>query len=228
MEVSPLKRTSASEQIFLQLKEKILSGELSSGDKLPSENSLCKLYQVSRTTVRQALANLSALDLIETRFGEGSFVKGADGGAAMNPLLTHTYLSEKSILEVVEFRQLMEPSVAKLACEKATEEDLITLRKLYKQMVEKQDDLRAFAKLDCQFHAAIAQISQNPYVIKTYEIIADILLHAFSDIVSKRGNEAGLKFHRQILLAFEEHAPDRAANQMQAHMDDLRKAYSKQ
>ena len=227
MEVTPLKRTSASEQIFRQLKEKILSGELTSGDKLPSENELCKLYQVSRTTVRQALANLSALDLIETRFGEGSFVKGADSGAAMNPLLTHTFLCEKSILEVVEFRQLMEPSTAKLACEKASEEDLITLRKLYEQMVEKQDDLRAFAKLDCQFHTAIAQISRNPYIIKVYEIIADILLHAFSDIVSKRGNEAGLKFHKQILLAFEAHDSSRAECMMRAHMDDLRSAYSK-
>lgn len=227
MEVTPLKRTSASEQIFQQLKEKILSGELFPGSKLPSENELCRLYQVSRTTVRQALANLSALDLIETRFGEGSFVKTADSGAVMNPLLTHTFLSEKSILEVVEFRQLMEPSTAKLACEKASEEDLITLRKLYEQMVQNQKDLHAFAKLDCEFHTEVARISRNPYVIKVFEIIADILLHAFSDIVSKRGNEAGLKFHKQILSAFEANDPDRAAAVMQAHMDDLRKAYSK-
>ena len=228
MEVTPLKRTSASEQIFVQLKEKILSGELSPGDKLPSENEFCRLYQVSRTTVRQALANLSALDLIETRFGEGSFVKTADSGTAMTPLLTHTFLSEKSILEVVEFRQLMEPSTTKLACEKASEEDIELLRALYRQMVEKQDDLHAFAKLDCDFHTAIAKISQNPYVIKVFEIIADILLHAFSDIVSKRGNEAGLKFHKQIILAFEKHDPNAAAETMQRHMDDLREAYSKQ
>ena len=62
MEVSPVKRVSVSEQIFEQLKEKITSGELQPGEKLPSENELCKLYGVSRTTIRQALANLSSLD----------------------------------------------------------------------------------------------------------------------------------------------------------------------
>ena len=127
----------------------------------------------------------------------------------------------------MEFRQLMEPSAAKLACEKADEDAIAQLRQIYQQMVEKQDDLRAFAKLDCDFHAAIARIGQNPYVIKIYEIIADILLHAFSDIVSKRGNEAGLKFHKQILQAFESNDPTLAAEMMQAHMDDLRNAYSK-
>ena len=75
MKATPVKRISISEQIAQQIKEQIISGELKPGDKLPSENELCKMYQVSRTSVRQALANLSSLDLIETRFGDGSHVK---------------------------------------------------------------------------------------------------------------------------------------------------------
>lgn len=225
MEVTPLKRTSASEQIFRQLKNKILSGELRPGDKLPSENELCSLYGVSRTTVRQALANLSSLDLIETRFGEGSFIKEADSSAAMASALTHTFLSEKSIAEIVEFRQLMEPNVAKLACQKAEEDDVARLREIYQKMVADQDDLTLFAKHDCEFHIQIAKICRNSYIITLYEIITDILLNAFSNIVSKRGNEAGLKYHKRIIEAFAARDTEAAGALMQEHMDDLRQDY---
>lgn len=222
MEVSPVKRTTITEQIFEQLKEKIINGELRPGDKMPSENELCKLYHVSRTSVRQALANLSSLNLIETRFGEGSFIKSPDSGIAMNPLLSHSFLSEKSIVEVVEFRQLIEPNVTKLACLKATMEDIEQLEQIYAQMVQYKNDLKQFATLDCNFHTTIAKISRNAYVIKIYEIISDVLLNAFSDIVLKRGNEAGLKYHKEIISAFKNKDAEQALIVMQEHMDDMR------
>lgn len=227
MKATPIKRISISEQIFQQIKEQIISGELKPGDKLPSEHELCQIYQVSRTSVRQALANLVSLNLIETRFGEGSRVKEPNSGAVMTPLLSHTFLSEKSILELIEMRQVMEPNVARLACEKASEEDVSRLREIYQQMVEYQNDLQAFARLDCDFHNEIARISQNSYLLKIYEIIADVLLHAFADIVSKRGNRAGLKYHKQIVEAFAAQDAAQAWAVMEEHMADLRKDYCK-
>ena len=227
MKATPVKRVSISEQISQQIKEQIISGELKPGDKLPSEHELCQMYQVSRTSVRQALANLTSLDLIETRFGEGSRVKEIGSGTVMTPLLSHTFLSEKSMVELIEMRQVMEPNVARLACEKASEEDVAGLQELYEQMVAHQDDLQQFARLDCDFHNEIARISQNSYLLKIYEIIADVLLHAFSDIVSKRGNEAGLKYHKQIVEAFTARDAVRARDAMSEHMDDLQKAYLK-
>lgn len=225
MKVTPVKRTSISEQIFEQLKTKIISGELRPGDKLPSEKELCSLYQVSRTTVRQALANLSSLNLIETRFGEGSYIRTMDSSVAMASLLSRTYLSEQSLLELIEFRQIIEPNVTFLACQKADDAAIQTLKDIYGQMIDHQNDLKTFALLDRAFHTEIARISENGYVLKVYEIISDILTHAFSDIVSKRGNTAGLKYHKEILLAFESQDPQKAAAMMQEHMDDLRNDY---
>jgi GntR family transcriptional repressor for pyruvate dehydrogenase complex len=94
-------------------------------------------------------------------------------------------------------------------------------------MVKNKDDLTTFSKLDYDFHIAIAKISGNSYVIKIYEIIAEVLLSAFSDIVSKRGNEAGLNYHAQILAAFESGNATAAQDAMQHHMDDLYEEYSK-
>lgn len=225
MEVSPVKRISVSEQIFEQLKEKITSGELQPGEKLPSENELCKLYGVSRTTIRQALANLSSLQLIETKFGEGSFVKQTNLGDAMSALLKAPRLSKESLLEVIEFRQIIEPPVAKLACKKASDRDIKLLCTLYQNMVDFQDDLSAFTGYDREFHMSIARISGNAHIVRIFDIIADVLSSAFDDIVAMRGNEAGLKFHGLLLNAFERKDEYSAQQIMQRHMDDMRRDY---
>lgn len=226
MEVSPVKRTSVSEQIFEQLKVKITSGELKPGEKLPSENELCKLYGVSRTTIRQALANLSSLELIETKFGEGSFVKQTNIGDVMTSLLKSPRLSKESILEVIEFRQIIEPPVAKLACKKAADKDIKLLRTLHQNMVDHQDDLAAFTQYDREFHLAIAKISGNTHIIRIFDIISDVLYSAFDDIVAQRGNEAGLKYHGMLLNAFEIRDDYTVQRIMQEHMDDMLRDYA--
>ena len=70
-----LQRTSVSEQIFAILKQKIASGEWQDGQKIPSENELAAQFGVSRMSARSALQRLSALGLLETRPGDGTFVR---------------------------------------------------------------------------------------------------------------------------------------------------------
>ncbi len=227
MNIKEVKRTSISDQIFKQLKENIINGTLKPNDKLPSENELCKLYSVSRTTIRQALVNLQSLDLIETKFGKGSFVKKPNQAIIVNNLIPHTYLNPKSIFEIVEFRQLIEPNVACMACKKANLDDIEYLEKIYNEMLKAKNDLSEFSKLDYDFHIAIAKISKNSYVIRIYEIIKDVLINAFSEIVIKRGNFAGLKYHKMILSGFKNKDFENVKKAMQEHMDDLAFSYNK-
>ena len=77
LKVVPVKKSSASDQVFEQLKDNLIQGTWKPGEKLASENELASLFGVSRITIRQALSRLAALGLVETRLGEGSFVEKA-------------------------------------------------------------------------------------------------------------------------------------------------------
>ena len=73
-----VRRDGLAEQLFNILREELESGDYKPGQKLMSESALAQKYGVSRLTVRAAIARLSALDYVETRNGEGSFVKKRD------------------------------------------------------------------------------------------------------------------------------------------------------
>ena len=96
MGIKPIKRVNVGEQVLLQLKKMLIDGEWAPGSKIPSENELAELFEVSRITVRQALQKLNALGLIETRLGDGSYVRNLDIGDSMNALIPFIYLGYQS------------------------------------------------------------------------------------------------------------------------------------
>lgn len=201
MEIKPIKRIKVGEQVFQQLKEILLAGEWRPGDKVPSENELAQQFDVSRITVRQALQRLGALGLIETRRGEGSFVKEIDVGDSMNALIPTIYLGGNTQLEIIEFREIIETECAGLAAKRATPKDVEDLRAIWERMndCKIRSDLQGFGEADFDFHFKIAEITKNPLIMKTNLILRDILQHAMRETIDKMGCENGLYYHNKLI-----------------------------
>lgn len=221
MPIKKVTRQSIGEQVFEQLKEQIFNNEWKRGEKIPSENDLAVSFGVSRITVRQALQKLTALGLIETRFGEGSFIREAVPGINMNPLIPMAYLNENSLMEILEYRKVLEGNVAELATEKASADELEKLEDAYKLMEQVRDDLEKFSKADLNFHLLLANMTKNSLIMQTFHIFNDVLNRAFSQIVSKRGNSAGIYYHKLLLEAIKSGNSGEAKKIMQEHMEDL-------
>ncbi|HEX2926884.1 MAG TPA: FadR/GntR family transcriptional regulator [Ruminiclostridium sp.] len=221
MPIKKVTRQSISEQVFEQLKEQIFNNEWRSGEKIPSENDLAVSLGVSRVTVRHALQKLTALGLIETRFGEGSFIREAAPGISMNPLIPIAYLNENSLQEILEYRRVLEGNVAELATKKASAEDIAKLEEAYRSMEQVKDDLELFSKADLNFHLLLAQMTKNSLIIQTFHIFNDVLNHAFAQIVTKRGNSAGIYYHKLLLEAVKGGKAIEVKRIMDEHMEDL-------
>jgi long-subunit acyl-CoA synthetase (AMP-forming)/DNA-binding FadR family transcriptional regulator len=221
MAIQKVVRSSVSQQVFDQLKEQILTGVWQPGDKIPSENDLAVQFGVSRVTIRNALQRLSGLGLLETRFGEGSFVKHPDVDAALQQLVPTVYLGKDSLREVLEFRKTVEGSVCELACRRATTADIAELRMLYEQMLRAKNEPLAYTQCDDAFHTKIVAITQNRVMLQIYQITAEMMRAAFKSVAHSRGTQAGLRAHRLILEAFEAHDAARARALMARHMDEM-------
>ena len=221
--IEPIRKVNVSKQVFDQMLEMIYSGQWKSGDRLPSELELCGLFGVSRVTIRQAIQKLAALDLVETRHGEGSFIKDVSPGGSMNALMPEIYLrgGEDALRQVLEYREIIEVHSCRLAAERAEAEDCQVLREnvaLMEQMVSAEDS-KGFAQADLDFHLQIARMTRNSIILRIHEILGTILMGAMHDTIRRMGF-MGLWYHQAILEAIEQRDGDRAAALMQEHLSN--------
>ena len=171
-----LQRTGASEQIFYILKNNIATGVWKPGEKIASENELAKQFGVSRMTARNALQRLSAIGLIESKVGEGSFVKEFRLSSYVGEI-ADLLETKNSIHDIREFRSFFEASCLLIACNRRTDEDIKNLKCEYENLCEIafSGDYEAFNEADMAFHRCICKISGNDVFLMVQYILQDLL-----------------------------------------------------
>ncbi len=213
-----VKRAKIKEQIVVQLRDQIVRGAWPPGSKIPSENELTRQLGVSRVSLREALQNLTSLGLLESRQGGGTYVKEYSGEILFNPLFPMLALDKTDVLNVLEYRRIVEKGAAALVAQNARTKDIEELEAAYHEMMWQKKDAHAFARADLDFHLALARATGNPIVIKVNDIIRNILSVSMDKIVISLGVSDGLSYHRRILDAIKAHDAGLAASLMEEHI----------
>lgn len=167
-ETQKIVKLNLSDQVSNSLKEMTLQGRWAVGDRLPSEQELAVMFGVSRLTVRLALQKLNAQGLLETRVGEGTFVKEFDFGQYLDEV-SDMVMQPGMLDDVYEFRRCIELESLRLAIQNCSDEDFEVLEKLLLEMKAYIYDLKnpntaileSYSKKDYEFHAAISRICGN-------------------------------------------------------------------
>jgi len=204
--------------VFWQLRDQILRRTWPPGSKLPSENELARTMGVSRTSVREGIQHLVSLGILETRRGEGTFVRELSGQVSFNALIPLLILDEIDILHVLEYRRIVEQGTAALAAAHASEQDLADLEAVYDQMDQFQDNISEFARADLEFHLVLAKATGNPVLIKVNNVLRSILEVSMENIVRLLGTRDGLHYHRLIIEAVRARNAESAESIMQEHI----------
>ncbi len=227
MSIQKIQKVRVGDQVFEQMKQMIADGEWKPGDKLPSETDLAAQFGISRVTVRQALQKLNALQLVETRLGEGSFIRRMDLEQSLDGLIPAAYLSGRSNAAVFEFREINETASAALAARRATAEDVDRLRALQRDARQAADEGRErdFTELDLAFHFQVGEITGNPLIIRTNQILGDTLRSSMTEVIDRMGFENALHFHAAIIDAIEAHDEAAASDLMGRHIGKNREYF---
>jgi DNA-binding FadR family transcriptional regulator len=162
-----LQKPSYPELIVDKIRDLIVEREFGQGDRLPSERELAEQFGVSRASIREATSALTALGLVEARTGDGTYIKTNLTESILQPLSWAVVLAGGVGQDLVEARKIIEPGIAALAAERATESDKEKLYETVKSMEKAVGNPVKFAEQDLQFHMSIAEAAHNQILLET-------------------------------------------------------------
>lgn len=213
----------AAEFVVRHVRDLIERGDLGPGDRLPPERELALRVGVSRPSVRAGLRALSAMGVVESKHGAGTFIRGGPPMLGSEPLSFLAALHGFSRDEMFEARRVLEVGVAGLAAERATGDQLATISEEITGMYASMDDPQTFLLHDIRFHRAVAAASGNPILASLVEMVSGIFYEQ-----RRRTAEHGCDLkeaaalHRALYNALRQRDPERARRSMDEHLTQAR------
>lgn len=224
MSIAPIKTIKSEkihDQIYEQLKTLLLAGHWKAGEKIPSEAELCRLTGVSRVSVRTALKSLIAQGFLVSKQGEGTFVVDVSVAMNMDLLVPIIGLDKKNILEVLEYRKILEVGIIPKIFENLTDDDLAFLEDNV-QALERLSDkqIETNAEIDLAFHRKLCVIAGNSLIIKVNQILSNLFRKSMEDVVIALGNQRGRAYHRSILEAMKQGDQQKTESLLSEHIQN--------
>lgn len=221
------KNGTTAEEVVERLRDMIHSGEISAGDRLPPERDLAKLLGVSRPTLRAGIRSLSTVGILQSRQGAGTFVSDVEGSPTLDssPLRMLSALHGFRSDEMFEARLALEMSIAGLAAERATSEQMTLMAEEITGMYASLTDPEQYLVHDMKFHQTIAAASGNRILTALMNMVAAILYDSRSKTVKRAKDlKQSAEQHHNIYRAMRERNPEAARNAMRDHLVETQKA----
>jgi GntR family transcriptional regulator, transcriptional repressor for pyruvate dehydrogenase complex len=168
-----LRRISTPEAVVNYFRDQIRSGALKPGEPLPSERVLIGRMGISRLSLREGLARLTALGIIRTRHGKGASVSVSVNSESLSDALLPIVSdpSSRTFRDLLDARIVIEAEVGARAARNRTEEDVATLAGILQDCENLLDDAAAFGRLDLQFHRETARIANNAVLAEIHSMV---------------------------------------------------------
>lgn len=217
-----IQRGSLVDQTVDALINLIQDRQLGADDAIPSAAELAEELDVSRTVVREAIAELAGQGLLARRQGRETLVALPDSSQFERLLRLRFAVRGANFADLQEFRVVLEVGASRLAAERATDLDITRLQQALSQLQQATEGEDLHLK-DQAFHREIARISANDMVLLTLDgitpLLVDLRRRAWSGWVNS-GHGLGdiVRAHEVIFDRIRDHQPDGAAEAMRIHL----------
>lgn len=223
--LEPIKRSRIYEQIVQQIEHMVSEGRLKPGSRLPTERELAATFGVSRTSVREALRALELRGIIEGKQGGGTFVKQVSPEQVVQPLVAAVLAGKQELADILELRELIEPGIAKLAAERATEEHIAQLEELLELQRRRIQRGESYVDEDAQFHYTLAVATDNLALLRLMDVIMGMLRETRTAYLQHGDRPMrSLVGHTAIIEAVKQRDGQRALEATLLHVHEVRKA----
>jgi GntR family transcriptional repressor for pyruvate dehydrogenase complex len=202
-----------------KIRKMIFDGTIEPGELLPPRRKLAEQFGVGISTIHEAVQSLSAVGLVESRPGKGTWVRHDALDSIIHPSIITNRFGQIDAETIYEARKFLEAALAELAARKATPEDIEriwgSLRRAHEVIADDDD----FVSADWDFHLAIAKAAHNELLQAFYHLARELLLGFIQDAISLPNvKEEATEYHVAQATAIEQHDPQKARRAALDHM----------
>ncbi len=206
------KKKSVVDQVMEGIISDIIEGNISPGDKLPTEMELCTKYDAGRNSVREAIKKLEANGVVYIKRADGTFVSESYNQKMLDPMLYSIILHKNSWHDFVELRSVIDIGTLEVIINNAEPDASYRelrkiLIKMEKELYEDDPSIDRIMDCDTEFHSAIAAIANNPQLVTITDYITKLTIpsrkQTIKNILENQEEENFIKLHRQMLDVIE-------------------------
>lgn len=206
-------------EVARRLLDLFTSGSIAPGTRLPPERQLAATLEVGRSAVREALAALEILGIVDVRPGSGTYLRGTASELLPQTLRWGLLIGERNTAQLLELRSGLEIYVARLAAGRADAASLTSIGGQLDRMRSGIGDLKAFARADLEFHHALAAAAGNDMLVDLLHVVRSLLqVYADRAVHDEEQARIAIDEHAAILRAVTAGDEDAAASAMALHM----------
>ena len=220
--VQKIKRSTLPEDVIHRIKFMIENNQIKSGEKLPTERELAKMFGVGRSSVREAMRVLQSIGTLDRRQGVGTYLNSE----AKQSLKRVDFTVEKyTFLEMSEARKIIEVKAAQLAAERADPKDIRSMETAFKKhsASARCNLISEITVLDFNFHRSVARAAHNDLLLKMFDTLRDIMISSNYVVLTDDKVSNALSYHAQIMEAIKKRDQQRAKTVMEEHLSNVEK-----
>jgi DNA-binding FadR family transcriptional regulator len=226
MTLHPIVRRTATQEAVEQLFRMIRNGTWKVGDRLPPEKELAEQLGVGRSTIREALQNLAAINVIESSAGHRTVIKSPTPGEIFRTDLVAFLLEDVTATELLEARMMIEPDCARLAAQRGSAADFAAVEKVIEDHRRALRAGQPVHELGAAFHLAVTRAARN--------CVAEMFMTSILNLLTERGRmadriegarERELADHIQLYEKIRSGDPEAARRAMLDHILDWSGTY---
>ncbi len=208
------------EKVYNQIKQRIIDGDWKPGEKIPTVTQLAKDLNVGISSVREAIRILEKQKILKILQGSGTFI--SDLELWNSPSERFDFLTNASLLQLTESRLIIEPELAALAAQNATDDEVALIKKNASEMSKAIKNNKQIIQTDMKFHYYIAKASRNEILFHMMNMIRDLMTDS-RRVTTKipSSTENAVHFHILIANAIAERNPVKARELMSSHINDI-------
>jgi len=205
MDISPIKSKSLVEIVSDEIINQIKLGKLKPGDKLESQRTLAKKFNVGIGCVREAIQALNHSNIVEVKPAKGVFISDISIESLLDPVRIIVPLADvnrEKLIELWDARMAVERGAIVDIITNISNEELLKLEEIFKNMSDllEQNNIDAYNFEDLKFHSFLIKCTHNSILEQLYKFINDLLIEIFKTKISNIDlAKKSFGFHKKIM-----------------------------